>query len=165
MRGWRIPESKRELFKESIGTEISESELRKLDAKKTITVGDVVSLTARKNGMVPVLSIYDGFTERHETTGFADLVREQGLEEMVVVNPAGTITRELTDAIKQTQGKPRIIRVEGEEDLALMPCILYSPEGTEIIYGWPGKGMMRVTTDVASRDRVERLWESMEVIE
>lgn len=166
MQGWRLPEDKRNVFKEPIGTKIKESELKKLDGKRVITVGDVVSLVARRNGIAPILSIYDGLTERREMTGFADLVTEQGLEEKVVSNPAGTITAELADAIKQTQeGKPGIIRVIGEEDLALMPCILYSADGTEIIYGWPGEGIMHVTADCSSRERVERLWKMMEEIE
>ena len=40
-----------------------------------------------------------------------------------------------------------LILVEGEEDLALLPCILYAPEGAEIVYGWPGRCMMLVRVD------------------
>ena len=58
-----------------------------------------------------------------------------------------------------------MIRVEGEEDLALMPCIRHAPEGTDIVYGWPGKGMMVLTTDAAVKDKTERLWKEMEELE
>ena len=163
---WAIPKDKLQLFKEPIGSLIREEELSQYQDKKVITVGDVVSLTVRRNGIVPVLSIYDGMTERHETTGFADLVETLGLEVKVVSNPAGEITDELTDAIKESiDGKPRIIRVEGEEDLALMPCILFAPDGYEIVYGWPGKGMKVVTTDADIRKQIEELWNEMEVLE
>lgn len=163
---WVIPKDKLQLFKEPIGSFLREEDLSQYQDKKVITVGDVVSLTVRRNGIVPVLSIYDGMTERHETTGFADLVEKQGLEVRVVSNPAGVITGELVDAIKEAiDGKPGIIRVVGEEDLALMPCILHSPDDYRIIYGWPGKGMMSVTTDGVVRKKIEQLWKEMEVIE
>ena len=161
-----LPADKVDRFKVPLGRDLDEEGLAEYQDKKMITVGDVVSLTVRRNGIVPVLSIYDGMTERHETTGFADLVETQGLEVRVVSNPAGEITDEMVDAIRQSiTGKPEIIRVEGEEDLALMPCILLAPDGYEIIYGWPGKGMKVVTTDDTIRRQIEELWNEMEVLE
>lgn len=165
MPGRRIPEGKRHLFKEPIGRDIGESELIKHNDSKMITVGDVVSLTVRRNGMVPLLSVYDGYTERHEMTGFASLV--EGEEKTVAASPAGVITCELDDAIRNAlqSGRKGLIRVEGEEDLALIPCVLHAPEGAEVVYGWPGKGMMIVSTDDATRKRVEELWTMMEDFE
>jgi hypothetical protein len=164
--GWRIPEGKRDLFKEPLGTFVTTEDLRKRNAKKTITVGDVVSLTMWKEGIIPDLAIYDGRTERRDMTEFAVLVEERGLEKAVVSNPAGTITRELEDAVRNALDfGPALIRVEGEEDLALMPCIRHAPEGTDIVYGWPGKGMMVLTTDAAVKDKTERLWKEMEELE
>ena len=93
--GWRVPESKRELFKEPLGEFVTVEDLRKRNAEKTITVGDVVSLTMWREGMIPDLAIYDGRTERRDMTEFAVLVEERGLAKKVVSNPAGTITREM----------------------------------------------------------------------
>ena len=165
MSGRRVPEDKREIFKERLGSELKESELINHKDKRMITVGDVVSLTMRRNGIRPILSVYDGYTERCEMTDFAALV--EGEEKEVVANPAGTITDELDDAVRNalTAGTTDLIRVEGEEDLALMPCILHAPEGTEIVYGWPGKGMMVITTDGTIRKRIEELWNMMEDFE
>ena len=165
MSGRRVPEDKRNIFKEPIGSELKESELIKHHDTKMITVGDVVSLTVRRNGIRPILSVYDGYTERREMTEFASLVESE--EKEVVANPAGTITDELDDAVRNalTTGSTDLIRVEGEEDLALMPCILHAPEGAEIVYGWPGRGMMIVSTDDVTRKRVEELWKMMEDFE
>ena len=165
MSGRRVPEDKRQLFKEALGSDLKESELIKHQDKRIVTVGDVVSLTRRRNGIRPILSVYDGYTERCEMTEFAALV--EGEEKEVVVNPAGVITDELDDAIRNAlkTGKTDLIRVEGEEDLALMPCILYAPEGTEIVYGWPGKGMKVVSTDDVTKKRIEELWKMMEDFE
>lgn len=164
--GWRVPPEKRELFKEPLGTFVTVEDLKKRNANKTITVGDVVSLTMWREGMIPDLAIYDGRTERRDMTEFAVLVEEQGLEKQVVVNPPGTITRDLDDAVRNALVHgPALIRVEGEEDLALMPCILHAPEGTDIVYGWPGKGMMVLTTDAAVKNKTEQLWKEMEELE
>ena len=165
MPGKRVPEDKRNLFKESLGRDLKESELINHKDTKMITVGDVVSLTMRRNGIRPILSVYDGYTERHEMTDFAALV--EGEEKVTVKNPAGTITDGLDDAVRNalTTGKTDLIRVDGEEDLALMPCILHAPEGAEVVYGWPGKGMMIVSTDDVTRKRVEELWKMMEDFE
>jgi uncharacterized protein (UPF0218 family) len=160
-----IPDEKRGLFKEPIGSLINENDLKKLDTRnKLITVGDVVSLTVSGMGIVPDIAVYDGMTERREMTAFASVAESKGWVTDTVTNPAGTMTAELVQAIKNAlsgQGR-KVIRVIGEEDLAVMPCILLSPIGTNIIYGMPGKGMMLVTTDEHIRKRTEGLLEHME---
>jgi len=163
----KVPEKNREFFKEPLGRDIKEEELNVIDGRsKMITVGDVVSLTVMKRGIVPDLSIYDGMTERREMTEFASFVKNKGWEETVVRNEAGTITAELIAAVRNAlNGKKEIIRVEGEEDLAVIPCILLSPEGTNIIYGWPGKGMKLIATDENIRKKALRLMEMTEELE
>ncbi len=163
----KIPDSKRDLFKRPLGTDISEEELLKLEGKHMlITVGDVVSLVVRECGIKPDLSIYDGMTERRDMTAFATLVIDEGLEEVVVRNEAGTISVELVKAIRDAlAGGIGIIRVEGEEDLAVMPCVLLAPSGSYVIYGWPGKGMKIITTDDGIKEEIKLLMENMEELE
>jgi len=160
-----LPSKDRQLFKDPIGIELYDSDLESFDAQTTlITVGDVVSLTFRKHGITPFLSIYDGRTERREMTEFARLVENEPKDE--VVNPAGTITRELVGCIRRRmEGSGGLILVDGEEDLALMPVILEAPIGTNIVYGWPGKCMMLVTTDESIRTKIEELLFKMEEAE
>ena len=165
MRGWRIPESKRHLFKEIIGRPVDIDDI-KPNTTMTVTVGDVVSLTVWKEGIVPSVSVYDGMTERRDMTDFAVLVNERGLERTEVSNPAGSITCGLVDAIRNAFDRGTgLIHVEGEEDLALMPVIRYAPDGAMIVYGWPGKGMMAITTDEDIRTEIEKLWKQMEEFE
>lgn len=164
-RGRRLPQDKREVFQQPVGYDISENDLENINANhKIITVGDVVSLTVRKRGIVPLLSVYDGYTERRELTEFADLVKSEGWAETAVANPAGEITPELEEAIGNALAgrSAGIIRVEGEEDLALLPCVLMAPEGSVVIYGWPGRGMKAVDTDGPTRTHVRQLYDMME---
>jgi len=157
-----LPKKDRQVFKEPLGTELYDSDLETFHAQTTlITVGDVVSLTFRKHGMRPFLSIYDGMTERCEMTEFASLVKDEDKKE--VVNPAGMITRELAECIRGCiEGSGGLIKVDGEEDLALLPVILFAPIGSDIVYGWPGKCMMRITTDEGIRTKIEQLLFRME---
>jgi uncharacterized protein (UPF0218 family) len=163
-----IPEEKRGSFKEPIGSLIDENDLKKINAEnKLITVGDVVSLTVNRNGIVPDVAIYDGMTERREMTEFAAFVENKGWRTDTVTNPAGTITAELVNAVENALSgrEKKVIRVIGEEDLATLPCILLAPEGTNVIYGWPGKGMMLVTTDEGIKKRIYELLEQTEEFE
>ena len=160
-----LPAKDRQAFKEPLGTEMYDSDLASFDAQTTlITVGDVVSLTFRKHGIRPFLSIYDGTTKRREMTEFAALVEDEEKDE--VVNPAGRITRQLVESIRgRIEGSGGLIKVIGEEDLALIPVVLLSPDGTDIVYGWPGRCMMRITTDGCIRSRMEQLVSKMEEAE
>jgi len=162
----RLPPARRGEFQQPVGRDLAESELAAVAANhiKVITVGDVVSLRVREHGLTPVLSVYDGRTERRTETAFAALVEREGWAETVVVNPAGMVTSALTEAVENALvGKaPEIIRVKGEEDLALLPCILSAPDGAMVIYGWPGRGMKAVEVDGASRHNAERLLGLME---
>ena len=133
-----LPESERALFKVPLGREMPDRELDSIEDETVyLTVGDVVSLAFRKSGVRPRLSVYDGFTERREMTDFARIVADEPKE--TVVNPAGTITAAMADAVRRgIQGDFALLRIEGEEDLALLPCILYAPVGSRVVYGMPG---------------------------
>ena len=167
-KGRKVPDEKRELFKEPFGSPITENDLIKLDKRnKLITVGDVVSLTANRCGIAPDVAVYDGMTERRDMTEFAELVENEGWDPVIVTNPAGTMTAELFAAVRNALSghKRTAIRVIGEEDLAVLPCILLSPIGTYVVYGWPGKGMMLVTTNASSVKKAKELMEITEEFE
>ena len=167
-RSRRVPDKVRGSFQEPIGIPITENDLKHINRKdRLITVGDMVSLTANRNGITPDVAIYDGMTERRVMTDFASYVEDMGWKTVDVVNPAGTMTAELMDAVENAlSGRKRtVIRVTGEEDLAVIPCILMSPAGTNIVYGWPGKGMMLITTDGIIKKRTEELFEKTEEFE
>lgn len=163
-RDLALPESERGAFKEPLGRELPESELDPADETLYLTVGDVVSLVFRRRGVTPGLSVYDGLTERREMTDFARLVEDEPKE--TVVNPAGTVTAAMADAVRRgIGGEVALIRVDGEEDLAVLPCLVLAPDGAVVVYGMPGRCMMAVEVDGRTRDRAKELLSRMEVME
>ncbi|MDR2866721.1 MAG: DUF359 domain-containing protein [Methanomassiliicoccaceae archaeon] len=164
-RSRRIPDENRGFFKEPVGEPITAEDLKVLARDgKLITVGDMVSLTANKIGVRPDIAIYDGMTERREMTEFASFADDRGWKAETAANPAGMITADLVKAIANALSgqEKKMIRVVGEEDLAVIPCILLSPIGTNIVYGWPGKGMMLISNDETIKQRTEELLERTE---
>lgn len=82
-----------------------------------------------------------------------------GTEVIQARNPAGSITREAWDAVRKafaskTPGPVRL-EIDGEEDLLGIPAILEAPDGTAVLYGLPGQGVVVVKVDAAMRKRAE----------
>lgn len=166
-RAWKVPFSLRKQLQMPFGDLVDINVLKFLNQASLITVGDVVSLALREEGIKPHICVYDGMTERREMTDFAIMVKESAEPVVTVKSPAGTISRELYDALKNALLNPQRtnIRVEGEEDLATLACILLAPSGRNIVYGWPGKGMLLVTTTDNTRMTAQGLWKQLEELE
>lgn len=136
-----ITEEYREMFSRIPEVLITkESQIEFFSSKTLITVGDVVTSTALKYRIIPKLSIIDLKTKRESK--MPDLP-EKWDRTLKVNNPSGTITVQLWDSIENSmkfKGKTLIV-VDGEEDLASLPCILHAPDGAIVIYGVPDKGI------------------------
>ncbi len=46
---------------------------------------------------------------------------------------------------------PALVFVDGEEDLAVIPLVLASPDGSIILYGQPGEGVVLREVDESAR--------------
>ncbi len=157
-----IPPGEKKRFKAVIGTPFTAEDLAAVeDPTRYITVGDETSKTFYEAGVVPALSIYDGRTRRDEPSEFGTMM--DGRRRLRVVNPAGTISAKLVEAIVSSfNGSGRLIEVFGEEDLAALPCIALAPEGSVVVYGEPGVGMRAVAVNDAERERAIELMDSMQ---
>ncbi|MHC1605564.1 MAG: GTP-dependent dephospho-CoA kinase family protein [Candidatus Methanofastidiosia archaeon] len=126
--------------------------LRKVVANETIVaVGDVVSENLAKVGIEPSLTIIDGKTKR--IVRVSESV-ERAEADIIVKNPKSTITKELWEAIKSSDFKNRKIFIDGEEDLATLPAILFAPEGSMVIYGQPDEGVVIVRVTKEKKDEI-----------
>jgi uncharacterized protein (UPF0218 family) len=118
-----------------------------------IVVGDESAISLYKNNYNIKLAIVDFQTQRRNDEMLKQDVRKIGKEIIKVTNPAGTITDELWNAIVHGLENPRSVRIEvdGEEDLAFIPCMLLAPDNAMVVYGYPGLGM--VLAKVNSKNR------------
>ncbi|HUH78537.1 MAG TPA: GTP-dependent dephospho-CoA kinase family protein [Methanoregula sp.] len=145
-----LPEEHRRLFKEPFGElfhGIGEL-LPRITGKTVYSVGDVVTHNLQTRGITPAIAVIDGHSMR---TPCRRLPSVQG-ECIRVKNPAGTLTDELARALEHAVAHPpATIVVEGEEDLAVIPLVLAAPEGSIILYGQPGKGVVLRTVNAEAK--------------
>ena len=128
--------------------------------KKIISVGDIISSELIKNNINPDIVIFDEKQNRQSVTQtIKELLNKFDAEEIRVKNPKGNITQELWNAIKSsiTKNNKVKIKVEGEEDLAVMPAIIESDENTAILYGFMKKGFILVKIDKNLKKRCQNL--------
>ena len=54
-------------------------------------------------------------------------------------------------------GNKVVIKVNGEEDMAVIPVVLASPLGYEIYYGQPGKGVVKIIVTEKIKGEIKNL--------
>jgi hypothetical protein len=129
-----------------------------------VTVGDYCSADLMGRGVVPDIAIVDLKTKRQEESRYLEVFARWEGERRRVQNPPAHITQELWDAIDEAfkSEKRVLIEVQGEEDLAALPCIALAPSGAVVLYGYPDRGAVVVPVDDRARMRVIGLMGRME---
>lgn len=128
-----------------------------------ISIGDVTTQNMLNAGMVPDIGIVDNKIERRVSE---NEIRYDNIT-LKAENPAGTITDDLQSSIEEAfssveKGKVLIV-VEGEEDLAVIPCVIMAPSGSVIFYGQPGEGVVLCEVDKVKKtaeDLIKKLEEA-----
>ncbi|WP_142985427.1 GTP-dependent dephospho-CoA kinase family protein [Halorubrum cibi] len=171
-----LPDSLRDAFKEPMGPVTTDADELLAAAAETreeygapdapiVAVGDVVTYHLREAGRVPDVALVDGKTEREAVrTKISDALAAGDEKRVHVENPAATLTvallERLVDAL--TDSDPVTIEVDGEEDLAALPAIIAAPDGSSVVYGQPGEGMVRVAVTPEARERARELFEGLD---
>ena len=159
-----LPEKLREKLRKIYGEIKNENELpAMLKGEIFYSVGDVVTYTLLKLKLEPKIAIVDYRTKREEVN--FDLIRNFGEETIEVENPPGMITPKLWHAVRtaiESQKKVRI-DVKGEEDLAVIPVVHFSPLGAIVIYGMPYTGLIVLKVDEHHKENVRKIIREMEV--
>jgi len=109
-----------------------------------ISVGDVVYQKLLEQRIKPSIAIVDLKIGRKKLASQGDALRGwRGQFDYVVKNKAGTVSKTLIEVLKKAvkryllTKKTLLIRIIGEEDLAVIPAILVAPLQSIIIYGQP----------------------------
>jgi uncharacterized protein (UPF0218 family) len=138
---YRLPDSLRPALAAPFGPVLdSRGALAAARGKQLVSVGDVVTQTFLDAGVVPKLMLVDGVTQRgaRVENALAGLP-QHGVRRERVRNPAAEVTKELIAAIDRAlraKGST-LVEVEGEEDLAALPCMIIAPDGFVVAYGQP----------------------------
>lgn len=127
--------------------------IRKLNPVRLITVGDIVTYEFLSAGFKPDIVVVDLIAMRsHTSDKIKRLIESFDAKIVRVKNPAATITLELRKALKAAKPPLKII-IDGEEDLATIPAVLSSPNGSVVAYGQPKEGIVLV--EVTEKKRRE----------
>lgn len=159
-----LPVTLRILLQEPWGEILNEIP-NNLDPDKTVTVGDVTTKLFLDKNIYPKLSIIDLVIERDHKVKNIQELGFTGSETIIrVKNHATSITPELMGAVqKSLEGLSKtLIIIEGEEDLAVLPVLLFVPAGFTIFYGQPGQGMVKVRVTDKIKKKAKNLLEKFD---
>jgi len=163
----RLPENLRDQLKIPFGTLIPDENITKeiilkqiSDDSYVITVGDATTEKMLKLGIVPSLQIIDAQEKRVKRE--APKTKENTVN-LSCTNPAGEITVQSIDTIKQALNeKPPVrITVNGEEDLLVIPVCIHGPDNAIIMYGQPNEGLVIVRLTEDLRKKTKSILDSM----
>lgn len=168
-----IPDKMREEFRKPFGKVFKANdkqiytEMKKVNKfinrkklKPIICVGDVVTHSLLKVGGSPKLKIVDLRVQRKKRYANLEQIGPIGhLQKYSVSNKAGTISKKLCKQIYESIKKktPSVIEVKGEEDLAVLPCVLLAPLGAVVLYGHFQYGIIAVTVTEAKKSAAIKL--------
>ncbi len=126
-----------------------------------ISVGDIASYHMIRAGISLNTLIVDNKTMRKEIQPVEVKVDRT----FYAKNPAGTITNEAWDTIRQAIGqKGRVkVMIDGEEDLLTIAAVLSAPENALVVYGQPYAGIVVVKVTEEVRKNFRQIVESMVV--
>ena len=110
-------------------------------------------------GIIPSLQIVDSLEKRQQRELPKGVVRTS----LTCNNPPAEITDESIRIIKQSFGmdKPVRIIVQGEEDLLVLPVVLFAPEKSIVMYGQPNEGLVIVKINEEIRNKAKSIMNAM----
>lgn len=139
-----------------------------LNPSKIITVGDVVTNVFNKNNVNQKISVVDFMVQRKRRFNSLEELNFQGDEYLIEVNnPSGILTPSLWNGVDTAfsmliKADRLIIKVNGEEDLSVLPLVLSSPLGFTLFYGQPNQGIVRVDITEEMKKQMYALVEKFE---
>ncbi|MDQ3008798.1 MAG: DUF359 domain-containing protein, partial [bacterium] len=146
--GVTITDKQRAFLSKPVGDKVDHATFDKvLKPPFRAIIGDTSLETFIKQEWAFDLGIYDGVRQRAAVSSEAI---DSLTPHWTVTNPAGQVTPELVTTLESAitpgnKAAAKYLKVKGEEDLATTALILLSPLDTELYYGSPLLGLMRLT--------------------
>jgi len=164
-----LPKTLRKEFKKPFGVLINDVLKHQSKFNWVVSVGDVTTKRLNQLSVNQKISIIDFKVARKQTFSSFSGLGFLGNETVITAdNPAGYITHDLflkSLNIFESNFKKRVIlKVAGEEDLAVLPLILVAPLGAIIYYGQPGQGIMGVEVSEKIKGIAFRLVDKFKVL-
>lgn len=133
-----------------------------LSQSLVITVGDVVTKSVNDLSIKNKISIVDFYVERKKTfSSLSELGFSNKETVFTVDNPRGSLTPELFQVAQKifnlSKQKRIVVKVNGEEDLAVLPMILAAPLGFIILYGQPHEGVVLIHITEEQKERAYKI--------
>ena len=158
-----LPKSLRGTLTKPIGVVIADGAPIPVPSKniRSISVGDTTTASLLSQGIIPTLAIIDFHVQRQafdwEKTVWEKLVKDRSLS--YFTSGPGFIGQDVMDAVARWSMHPgqTLFVISGEEDLLVLPAILYSPLGTFVYYGQPNAGIIQVAVTTAMKKKVKTL--------
>ncbi len=161
-----LPDNLRDSLKKPLGVLLKDSDVTKESVLKNIptgsfviSVGDATTEKLIKYGIVPSLQIVDGVEKRIKR----DLPSGNVKTTLNCNNPPAEITTESVKTIKKAFQSPKPVRiaVTGEEDLLVLPVVVYAPGNSVVLYGQPNEGLVIVSINAEIRNKAQSVMDSM----
>jgi len=139
--------------------------IQKSKSFRVSTVGDVTTKLFNDLSLGQNISVVDFAVGRKKKFSKLTQLGFLGKEEVIEVNnPASFLTPSLFCAATKAfslsyQKKKVIIKVNGEEDLAVLPLVLAAPLGSVIWYGQPKEGIVRVIVTEETKQKAYEIAE------
>ena len=161
-----LPENLRDKLKKPLGVLLKDSDVTRENILKNIpqgsfviSVGDATTENLIKYGITPSLQIVDGIEKRVKREMPSAKVKTT----LTCTNPPAEVTTESLDIVKQAMKSPKPVRiaVTGEEDLLVLPAVVYAPENSIVLYGQPNEGLVIVSINDETRNKAQSIMDSM----
>lgn len=133
-------------------------------AKKIAAVGDMTAFYLLESSIIPDLTVVDNKTKRMPAPDHVQHRLEyDSYKTIKVKNPAATLNPKMIELIKDSLAGVEHIKivVDGEEDLATLPAILYAPIGSVVVYGQPNEGSVLVEVTQDKKEQIKDLMKRM----
>ncbi len=131
------------LLKPPLGDLISENELiKRVDSKKIISIGDVITLTFIKHNVIPFVAVFDFKTMRTSLNEKDKHKLSSIFTYKEIINEKGTLNLDNIPLFKSALRTGGSFLVKGEEDLVSLGFLPFLNENYCLCYGQPNKGIV-----------------------